>query len=75
MTDLVNIHEAKTHFYNLLERVALGEGIIIARAGEPIAKLSPIAPHKARILGGAVGYKLADSFFDDLPEELIRRLK
>jgi prevent-host-death family protein len=75
MTDLVNIHEAKTHFSKLLERVALGEEIIIARAGEPIAKLSPIAQHKGRTPGGAEGFKLADSFFDDLPEELIRHFK
>lgn len=75
MTALVNIHEAKTHFSKLLERVALGEEIIIARAGEPIAKLSPIAQRKVRTPGGAEGFKLADSFFDDLPEELIRHFK
>jgi prevent-host-death family protein len=31
----VNIHEGKTHFSRLLERVALGEEVIIANAGTP----------------------------------------
>lgn len=39
----VNIHEAKTHLSKLLERVAAGEQIIIARAGKPVAMLTPIA--------------------------------
>ncbi|MEZ4594049.1 MAG: type II toxin-antitoxin system prevent-host-death family antitoxin [Chloroflexota bacterium] len=30
---IVNIHEAKTHFFKLLQRVMSGEEIIIARAG------------------------------------------
>jgi len=29
----VNIHEAKTHLSRLLERVAMGEEVIIAKAG------------------------------------------
>jgi prevent-host-death family protein len=35
----VNIHEAKTHLSRLLQRVAAGEEITIARAGVPVAKL------------------------------------
>ena len=38
----VNIHEAKTHLSRLLERVAMGEEVIIAKAGTPIAKLVPV---------------------------------
>lgn len=37
----VNIHEAKTHLSRLLERVAQGETVVIAKAGKPLAKLSP----------------------------------
>ena len=33
----VNIHEAKTHLSSLLERVAGGEEITIAKSGVPIA--------------------------------------
>jgi prevent-host-death family protein len=42
MADTVNIHEAKTHLSRLLERVRRGATIIIAKAGQPIARLVPV---------------------------------
>ena len=39
--ETVNIHEAKTHLSRLLQRAALGESFIIAKAGQPIAKVVP----------------------------------
>jgi len=71
MSTPVNVHEAKTHFSKLLERVALGEEIIIARAGEPVAKLSPLAPRRARTPGGAEGLRVPDSFFEPLPNDVL----
>lgn len=38
----VNIHEAKTHLSRLLERAANGETIVIAKAGKPMARLTPL---------------------------------
>jgi prevent-host-death family protein len=38
----VNVHEAKTHLSELLARVRRGERIVIAKAGTPIALLSPL---------------------------------
>ena len=38
---VTDIHEAKTHFSQLVERVAAGEEIVIGRAGKPVAKLVP----------------------------------
>ena len=44
---ITNIHEAKTHFSKLVERVEAGEEITIARAGKPIARLVKyVAPPK-----------------------------
>ena len=40
-----NIHEAKTHFSKLLERVLRGEEVVIAKAGKPVARLLPFT-HK-----------------------------
>ncbi|CAN5878595.1 type II toxin-antitoxin system prevent-host-death family antitoxin [soil metagenome] len=68
----VNIHEAKTHFSKLLERVALGEEIIIARAGEPIARLSPLVQKRARTPGGAEGLHVPDTFFEALPADILK---
>lgn len=47
----VNIHEAKTHLSRLVEEVASGEEIIIAKAGKPMARLVPLdnAPKKRRL--------------------------
>ena len=44
----VNIHEAKTHFSKLIQRVLSGEEIIIARSGRPVAKLGPFLTGKPR---------------------------
>jgi prevent-host-death family protein len=35
----VNIHRAKTHLSNLIERASSGQEIIIAKAGKPVARL------------------------------------
>lgn len=71
----MNIHDAKTHFSKLLERVALGEEIIIARAGEPIAKLISLAPRRARTPGGAEGLVVPESFFEALPKDFMRHFE
>lgn len=42
MSDMVNIHEAKTHLSRLLERVRRGGTITIAKAGTPVARLIPV---------------------------------
>src|SRR5438132_12869075 len=70
----VNIHEAKTHLSRLLEKVALGEEVIIAKAGRPIAKLVPVpvAPHD-RVLGTAKGeFTMSDDFNAPLPPAIKR---
>lgn len=38
-----NVHQAKTNFSKLLEMVEAGEQIVIARNGEPVATMSPVA--------------------------------
>jgi prevent-host-death family protein len=68
----VNVHEAKTHLSKLLERVALGEEVIIAKAGKPVAKLVAIAVEKPRFkFGSAKGkFVVPDDFNDPLPKEI-----
>ena len=68
----VNVHEAKTHFSRLLERVALGEEVIIAKSGKPVAKLVPLdGQPKRRSLGSAKGEFVVPKDFDDpLPKEV-----
>ena len=60
----INVHEAKTHLSRLLESVAEGEEIIIARAGKPIAKLVPLKS-KPRRPGSLKGKIRIHEDFDD----------
>jgi prevent-host-death family protein len=63
-----NVHEAKTHFSELLERAHAGEEVIIAKAGKPYARLVPIAggadrrpgAFRGRITGDVLGGAGAD---------------
>jgi prevent-host-death family protein len=72
MSEIVNVHQAKTHLSRLLERVRNGEEIILARAGKPIARLLPMEqPVRHRRPGRLVG-RVTDSFFEPLPEDELR---
>jgi prevent-host-death family protein len=42
----VNLYEAKTHLSSLVDRAAMGEEIVIAKAGKPMARLLPITPEQ-----------------------------
>jgi prevent-host-death family protein len=70
MTYTINIHEAKTHLSKLLERVRNGEEIVIAKAGNPIARLIPYADQPAgRIPGNDAGkITITPDFDEPLPE-------
>jgi prevent-host-death family protein len=71
----VNIYEAKTHFSELVERAAGGEEIVIAKAGEPRARLVPLAPVKRpRRKPGLWKGKawISDDFDAPLPEVIQR---
>jgi prevent-host-death family protein len=70
----VNIHEAKTHLSRLLQRVADGEEVIIARAGVPVAKLVAVEKNiQTRPLGMDRGNVwVADDFDAPLPDDLLK---
>jgi prevent-host-death family protein len=71
----VNIHEAKTHFSKLVERVEAGEEIVIARSGRPVAKLVPVKtnspPRKLGRLEGKI-WLAPDWDSDEVNEEIAR---
>lgn len=74
MTTTVNVHEAKTHLSRLLNRVAAGEEIVIAKGGKPFAMLVPLrAAVQARQPGSAKGkLTMSDDFDAPLPDDLLR---
>ena len=69
----INVHEAKTHLSRILDRVAGGEEIVIAKAGKPVARLVPIAvERKARTPGTYRGrIRIDDDFDAPLPDDLL----
>lgn len=69
---IINIHEAKTQFSKLIEEVAQGGEVVIARAGKPAARLVPIKASKDVRKPGALKGKIriADDFDAPLPGDL-----
>jgi prevent-host-death family protein len=43
----INIHEAKTHLSRLVEEAAKGNAFIIAKAGKPMVKVTPVAAEES----------------------------
>ena len=75
--ETVNIHQAKTHLSRLIERAAHGESFIIAKAGKPMVKVSPIsAPtgDKVRRLGFLSGHIKVPDDFDLMGESEINTM-
>ena len=71
----VNIHEAKTHFSRLIERVEAGEEFIIAKAGRPAARLVPIDTARKPVrIGGLKAPTPVPDDFNTLFEEEIAAL-
>jgi prevent-host-death family protein len=73
MPTIINIHEAKTHLSRIVDEVAAGTEVIIAKAGRPIARIVPLdsgAPKKRLgLLKGKI--EVPDDFNAPLPEDLL----
>jgi prevent-host-death family protein len=65
----INIHQAKTHLSRLVEDVASGSEVLIAKGGRPMARLVPLrrdeTPRRAGLLKGKL--RIADEFDRALP--------
>jgi len=65
----VNIHEAKTHLSRLVDEAAKGKTFIIAKAGKPMVKVSPLSKEESKEadkLGFMSGEILVPDDFDSL---------
>jgi len=67
---IYSISHSKTHLSRLVEKALNGEEIIIARAGKPVARISPIINDTSpRVFGLDKGkVKIAPDFDAPLPE-------
>ena len=69
---ILDLDDATARLSQLVERVARGEEIIIAKAGKPVAKLVPLPSRREpRMPGGWEGkVHIAEDFDAPLPDEL-----
>ena len=70
----VNIAEAKARLSSVLESVQRGETVVLCRRNVPIAEIRalPGLPAGERPVGIDRGIKIPDSFFEPLPDEMLR---
>ena len=72
----VNIHEAKTHLSEHLDRLERGEEevVVICRRNEPIAELRALPRRRATrrpMFKRDPQFSLGDAFFESLPDDLV----
>ena len=66
----VNIAEAKAKLSSLLDLAITGEEVIIARAGKPLARLTPVESMTLRKPGAWRGLKIpSDALFEPMDSE------
>lgn len=74
MATVINIHEAKTHLSRIVEEVAAGKEVVIAKAGRPMARLIPMQQSVTKkhlgLLKGKI--KIPPDFNKPLPETVMR---
>jgi prevent-host-death family protein len=71
----VTIHEAKTNLSKLLQKVAAGEEVIIARGKKPVARLIAVGEVKGKRQPGSLKgtLRVGLEFFEPLPENELSR--
>jgi prevent-host-death family protein len=73
----INIHEAKTQLSRLVEQAAKGEPFVIAKAGKPLVKVTPLdtpVAGQVRRLGFMAGQVVVPDDFDRMGNAEIERL-
>jgi prevent-host-death family protein len=62
--ETINIHKAKTHLSRLVEEAAKGNSFIIAKAGKPMVKVTPLSTED--LTGsGKIGFMTGEIFLPD----------
>lgn len=73
MSEIVNMHEAKSTLSRLVERALAGEDVVIARNGTPLVRLVPIpTKSKPRVPGRSKGRIWIAPDFDEMSEEELK---
>ncbi|KAF0099067.1 MAG: prevent-host-death family protein [bacterium] len=68
MAIIVNVNEAKAHYSRLLELAHAGQEIILAKAGQPYARMLPLEPAVGCRQPGRLRGRVGEAFFETLPD-------
>jgi antitoxin (DNA-binding transcriptional repressor) of toxin-antitoxin stability system len=71
----VNMHDANTHLSRYVAELKPGDTLVLCNRNEPVAEIRALAPKKKvkRRIGWAKGeFTVPDSFFEPLPEDILR---
>jgi len=73
----VNMHEAKSQLSKLVERARLGEEVVIAKDGQPVARLVALAAAETERPMGLYAGKIAihADFEAPLPDEFLEAFR
>ena len=73
MSSVINIHEAKTNLSRIVDEVAAGAEVVIAKAGKPMARLVPLEPTPRRKQLGLLKGKIVvpDDFNEPLDDSAL----
>jgi antitoxin (DNA-binding transcriptional repressor) of toxin-antitoxin stability system len=73
----VNMHDAKTHLSRYLAELPPGGTLVLCNRNEPIAEIRSLARKTAKPrIGVAKGkFTVPQSFFDPLPEEMLKSFR
>jgi antitoxin (DNA-binding transcriptional repressor) of toxin-antitoxin stability system len=71
----VHVHDAKTNLSRYLAELTPGEALVLCNRNHPVAELQLLPKRVARKprIGAAKGeFVVPDSFFEPLPDEILR---
>jgi len=74
----VNIHDAKTNLSRYLADLKPGDVLVLCNRNRPVAELRTLKKKSARVprIGVAKGeFEVPDSFFEPLPDELLKAFR
>jgi prevent-host-death family protein len=74
MVEIIEIHQAETSLSHLVEKALAGEEVVIARDGEPLVRLIPVARQKRepRVPGRSRGRVWIAPDFNEMSEEELK---
>ncbi len=76
MSDVVNVHDLKTHYSKYLEQIMSGrkKEVLLGKNGKPVAKIVSL-PQKPRKPGALKGKIWIADDFDNTPKEWIEAME